>query len=85
MARIRAQAEALISPLRDTFPEAAISIDITNRYPPLGTAADAEVVEFVKSLTGSNATIKVAFGTEGGRCSSHLGIPTVVCGPVVTS
>ena len=38
-------------------------------------------VSFVKSLSGSNDTIKVAFGTEGGLFSSELLIPTVVCGP----
>jgi acetylornithine deacetylase len=35
----------------------------------------------MKSLIGSNATIKVAFGTEGGLFSQDLGIPTIVCGP----
>jgi len=39
------------------------------------------VVNFVKGLTGANGTIKVAFGTEGGLFSQHLGIPTVICGP----
>jgi acetylornithine deacetylase len=38
-------------------------------------------VAFVKSLTGANSTIKVAFGTEGGLFSRDLGTPTVVCGP----
>jgi acetylornithine deacetylase len=38
-------------------------------------------VNFVKSLTGANGTIKVAFGTEGGLFSERLGIPTVICGP----
>ena len=67
--------------LRDNFPDADIRIEVTNTYPPLGTAPDAQVVEFVKSLTGSNSTTKVAFGTEGGLFSSVLDIPTVVCGP----
>ncbi|RVB25142.1 M20/M25/M40 family metallo-hydrolase, partial [Mesorhizobium sp. M7A.F.Ca.CA.002.10.1.1] len=38
-------------------------------------------VAFVKSLTGANNTIKMAFGTEGGLFSRDLGTPTVVCGP----
>lgn len=79
--RIKEHAETLLKPLREGFPEAAVDFTITNTYPPLSTAQDAEVVSFVKSLTGSNATIKVAFGTEGGLFSSELGIPTVVCGP----
>jgi acetylornithine deacetylase len=50
-------------------------------YPGLGTASDAEVVNFVKGLTGANGTMKVAFGTEGGLFDARLGIATVICGP----
>ncbi len=79
--KIYAHAEKLLKPIRMDFPEANIEFAITNTYPPLSTAKNAEVVSFVKSLTGSNATIKVAFGTEGGLFSSELDVPTVVCGP----
>ena len=79
--RVKDHAASLLKPLHEKFPEAAIEFEITNTYPALNTAKDAEVVSFVKSLTGSNATIKVAFGTEGGLFSSKLGIPTVICGP----
>jgi acetylornithine deacetylase len=47
----------------------------------LNTAADEDVVTLLKSLTGANTTIKMAFGTEGGLFSRDLGIPTVICGP----
>ncbi|MFZ1480822.1 MAG: acetylornithine deacetylase [Paracoccaceae bacterium] len=78
---LRAGAEAAVAPLRAAFPEAAISVDRLWDYPGLGTAVDAEVVRFVKALTGANGTIKVAFGTEGGLFDARLGIPTVICGP----
>ena len=39
------------------------------------------VVSFVKSLSGSNGTMKVAFGTEGGLFDQKLDVPTVICGP----
>ena len=81
MEKISTHADKLLQPLKAEFPQASINIEITNTYPPLGTAKDAEVVDFVTSLTGKNATIKVAFGTEGGLFSTELGIPTVVCGP----
>jgi len=81
LAKISEHAEVLLQPLRADFPEASIEIELTNAYPSLDTSKDAEVVGFVKSLTGSNNTIKVAFGTEGGLFSSHLDIPTVICGP----
>ena len=79
--RLDQAAQDLLTPLRDRFPEANIVIETTGSYPPLATGQDAEVVSFVKSLTGLNATIKVAFGTEGGLFSTRLDIPTVVCGP----
>lgn len=79
--RIKDAAFAIIAPHTPQFPDAAIDIEITNRYPPLGTPPDAEIVSFVKSLTGANDTMKVAFGTEGGLFDRDLGIPTVVCGP----
>jgi len=61
----------------------AAKIEITEiwSYPGLLTPQEDEVMSFVKSLTGANGSIKVAFGTEGGLFSARLGIPTVVCGP----
>lgn len=79
--RLKVAARDLLIPLRHDFPEANIVIETTGSYPPLSTGQDADVVHFVKSLTGLNATIKVAFGTEGGLFSTRLDIPTVICGP----
>ena len=70
-----------VAPLRAEFPEADIRIERLWDYPGLGTPSDAEVVNFVKGLTGANGTIKVAFGTEGGLFDARLGVPTVICGP----
>ncbi|MFN4194125.1 MAG: acetylornithine deacetylase, partial [Tabrizicola sp.] len=81
IARLEAEAEAIVAPLRDRFPEAAIRVERLWDYPGLGTAPDAEVVRFVKGLTGANGTMKVAFGTEGGLFHARLGVPTVICGP----
>ena len=79
--RLRGMADAICAPMRDSFPEAAIRIERLWDYPGLGTSSDADVVNFVKGLTGANGTIKVAFGTEGGLFDARLGIPTVICGP----
>ncbi|PTE14152.1 acetylornithine deacetylase [Pseudogemmobacter blasticus] len=78
---LRAGAEAIVVPLRDSFPEAEIRVERLWDYPGLGTPTDAAVVRFVQSLTGANGTIKVAFGTEGGLFDARLGVPTVICGP----
>jgi acetylornithine deacetylase len=79
--QLESAAEAIIAPLRQDFPEAAIRIERLWDYPGLGTPSNAGVVNFVKGLTGANGTIKVAFGTEGGLFDQRLGIPTVICGP----
>ena len=81
IARLEAEAEAIVAPLRAEFPEAAIRVERQWDYPGLGTPSDAAVVNFVKGLTGANGTIKVAYGTEGGLFDQRLGIPTVICGP----
>lgn len=81
IARLEAEAEAIVAPVRGEFPEAAIRVERLWDYPGLGTPSDAEVVRFVKGLTGANGTIKVAFGTEGGLFDARLGVPTVICGP----
>jgi acetylornithine deacetylase len=81
IAELEQAAERIVAPLRADFPEAAIVLERLWDYPGLGTAPDADVVGFVKSLTGGNAHGKVAYGTEGGMFSERLGLPTVVCGP----
>ncbi|MEM9580154.1 MAG: acetylornithine deacetylase [Pseudomonadota bacterium] len=81
LARIDAYRVASLAKVRPDFPEADIEVEITNSYPPLNTDKGSDVARFVQSLVKSNATIKVAFGTEGGLFSNRLGVPTVVCGP----
>lgn len=81
LGRLRDAAARIAEDAASIAPEAAIDIEITNTYPGLDTPAASEAVAFVKSLTGANSTMKVAFGTEGGLFSRDLGTPTVVCGP----
>ncbi len=81
MARIRSASEPIVEKARKVFSGAAIDFSPGTTYPALDTAPDAEVVSFVKSLTGGNSTTKISFGTEGGLFNARLGIPTVVCGP----
>ncbi|TIQ13721.1 MAG: acetylornithine deacetylase [Mesorhizobium sp.] len=78
---VREEAARIAAEASTIAPEAAIDIDITNTYPGLDTPVSSQAVAFVKSLTGANNTIKVAFGTEGGLFSRDLSTPTVVCGP----
>lgn len=78
---LRAKAARIAAAASSIAPEAAIDIEVFNTYPGLDTPAASQAVAFVKSLTGANGTIKVAFGTEGGLFSRDVGTPTVVCGP----
>jgi acetylornithine deacetylase len=78
---LRAEAARVAAEASSLAPEAAIEIEIVNSYPGLVTPASSKAVAFVKSLTGANGTIKLAYGTEGGLFSRDLGTPTVVCGP----
>ncbi|MCW0002347.1 acetylornithine deacetylase [Pararhizobium sp. YC-54] len=79
--RLRAAAGKIAKNARENAPEAAMEIDVTNAYPGLDVPLTSSAVAFVKSLTGANSTIKVAFGTEGGLFNQRLSIPTVICGP----
>lgn len=79
--RLQADAAAIAAQHHEAFPKARIDMEITNRYPALDTDPTEDVVKFVQSLVSQNATMKVAFGTEGGLFSETLGLPTVVCGP----
>lgn len=79
--RLRAEAGRIAAAAATIAPEAAIDIEVFNTYPGLDTPAASQAVAFVKSLTGANGTMKVAFGTEGGLFSREVGTPTVVCGP----
>lgn len=81
MDRIRDAAERIEKEAKKVFAGAAIDFAPGISYPALNTPPDAEIVSFVKSLTGGNSTTKISFGTEGGLFDQRLQIPSVVCGP----
>ncbi len=74
--------EVLSAEMRAVDEHAGFRFTGLSGYPGLFTAADAQVVGFVRGLLdGEAAPGKVSFGTEGGLFSQRLGIPAVVCGP----
>ena len=79
LARLRSMADNVAQSFGD--PDAHIEIEEVFAYPGLATPPTARIIAFVQSLLGSNGTIKVAFGTEGGLFDQVLGIPTCICGP----
>ena len=81
VAGLRTDARQLELQARRQSDRAQISIQVVNGYPGLDTDPDSGAVAFVKSLTGGNATSKVAFGTEAGLFNRRVGTPAVICGP----
>lgn len=82
LADIKADAEAVVKPHRDRFPEARIEIAQVSGYPGLETAADHPAVALLQSLqSGDEPVIKVAFGTEGGLFHEAFDVATLICGP----
>jgi acetylornithine deacetylase len=80
-AEIRDHAERTLQPaMREISAEAGFAWEELSWFPGLATPVDSEIVELAKALSGSNSTIKVAFGTEAGLFD-EFGIPTIVCGP----
>ena len=80
-ARIRDWAERTLLPsMRARSPAAGIAWQELMSYPALGGAARAGIEEVCCRLTGTQAPVKLAFGTEAGHYATR-GIPTVVCGP----
>ncbi len=78
---LRSQAERIACGAIEKAPEAAVEISVVNAYPGLDTPASGEAAAFIRSLTGDDSTMKVAFGTEGGLFSRDLGTPSIICGP----
>ena len=81
LSEIKTYAHEKVEPgMRAIAPEAGFSWEPMSSFPGLDTPLDADVVTLAKALSGSNATGKVAFGTEAGLFHSG-GIPSVICGP----
>jgi len=81
LGRIKAAAQRVSAHHQVRFPVADIAIETLISYPGLDTDANSAVVRRAQKLAKSAGITKVAFGTEAGYFSAHLGIPTIVCGP----
>jgi acetylornithine deacetylase len=81
LARMKACIAEHIEPaMHAVDPNTGFSFEVTTRMPGLALSADHELTAVVKQLTGSNATGKVSYGTEGGYYQ-NAGIATIICGP----
>ncbi len=81
LARIQAAAQNVAASHQAKFPVARVDVQKRISYPGLDAEADSDVVKYAQKLAQVTGTTKVAFGTEAGYFATHLGVPTVVCGP----
>ncbi len=81
MARLREfLSEDLLPRMRRAAEESSIETTPLCNVPPLLPDTDSPAEALIRALTGINAAIGVAFGTEGGQFQ-RAGIPAVVFGP----
>ncbi len=81
LAAISEDAAKLSAAHREEHPASGIAVEQITAYPGLEVPRDAEIVRFLSALLDAPALTKIAFGTEGGLYTGHLGVPAVVCGP----
>ena len=80
--RLNDLAEAVVAPLRARFPEAALTVTETGRYPGLAARGDEPAIAaFAACLPEEAGPGRLDFGTEAGLYAQALGVPVVVCGP----
>ena len=67
--------------LRERFPGFEIKTELYHPdVPPLDTAENLEVVDWIKKLSGRDDLTTVAYAAEAGQFS-EAGFQTVICGP----
>jgi acetylornithine deacetylase len=70
----------LLPAMRQTHPEAAITLEVIGEVAGLEPMEQNEAKHIMSELTGANGADLVAFGTEAGIFQT-LGMDVVVCGP----
>jgi acetylornithine deacetylase len=70
----------LVPDMQKISDQTGIAFSRISSFPGLDTDDNAPVVALGKTLSGSNQTHRVPYGTEGGLFQ-QAGIPTIICGP----
>lgn len=81
VAELRARAEELQAGMQARDPAAGIDVEVYAAFPGLDTPPEAEIARLAMNFADTNRSVKVAYGTEGGRFAQQLGVPTIICGP----
>lgn len=72
-----AEVEAL---MRQTAPQARVTVTVQARVPPLAPENDGKAEQLARSITGDNAQHLASYGAEAGQFQ-RAGLSTVICGP----
>nr|WP_294523546.1 acetylornithine deacetylase [uncultured Rhodopila sp.] len=81
MDRLRSRIAETIEPaMKAMRPECGFFYEVCLEMPGMELAEDHALTVAVKQVSGSNATGKVSYGTEGGFFE-RAGIATIICGP----
>jgi acetylornithine deacetylase len=81
LARLQRFVKDMIEPaMHAVHPDTGFNYEIELEMPGLSLSPDHALTALVKQLTGSNATGKVSYGTEGGYYQ-NASIPAIICGP----
>ena len=78
---VRGYAKNVLEPaMQAVHPETSIDISLKANVPGFQASDDEPIVEFVKRLSGQNASEVVAYGAESGHFQ-EAGFSVVMCGP----
>ena len=78
--RVARRARELEAEMRETAPEASITVTRTNYVPAFQASAGAEALPLALKLAQQNETFAVAYATEASHFE-RAQMPSVVCGP----
>jgi acetylornithine deacetylase len=71
----------IVPEMKAVDPNSGFEFEPMSQIPGFHVEEDAEITQLAKSLSGTNSTGKVSFGTEAGLFQTMAGIPSVICGP----
>lgn len=79
-AGLRQKAAEVEARMRQSAPEATVSVEIRSSVPAFAPEEDGAAERLARQLTGDNSSRVVSYGTEAGQFQAK-GLSVVVCGP----
>jgi acetylornithine deacetylase len=79
-AGLRQRARAVEAKMRETAPEASVTVEVRSSVPAFAPEDDGAAERLARQITGDNSTRVVSYGTEAGQFQA-AGLSVVVCGP----